>query len=116
MAINTSLDSAPCNSLAIAVTCFDSGDNALRLKEISKDWSKLANKVKVFIITNNAANNDIAEFCSEDLGFEVRVIEPNYIGHPYLEHGFTERFFSRNSSRTMSCRTSSTWKMTFSLL
>lgn len=54
------------------------------LDEISQEWAKLSNQVKVFLITNNSENEEIQSFVQRKSDFEVHVVQPNYIGHPYL--------------------------------
>jgi hypothetical protein len=82
--------------LAIAVTCFDSGDKKIPLAEISVEWASLARRVRVFIITNNPKNRDIRNFVSNNKDLEVEVVTPNLIGHPYLLTWIHRELFRRD--------------------
>lgn len=82
--------------LAIAVTCFDSGDKRILLAEISQEWSSLAKRVRVYIVTNNPKNSDIREFVKRNTGLDIVVVNPNIVGHPFLLTWIHRELFRRS--------------------
>lgn len=82
--------------LALAVTCFDSGDKKIPLAEISQEWASLAKRVRVYVVTNNAENSDIREFVSNNSNLDVVVATPNLVGHPYLYTWIHRELFRRD--------------------
>jgi hypothetical protein len=76
--------SAKVDRLAIAVTCFAGGGSIDHLDEISRDWRELADDLAVFVISDDAQNPQIVSFTRAFPEFNVVVVEPSVVGHPYL--------------------------------
>lgn len=70
--------------VVLAVTCFDNGQNSIDLESISREWALLSAGLTVFLITNNPNQPDILDFLASEHPFEVSVVSPSIVGHPYL--------------------------------
>lgn len=82
--------------IAIAVTCFDSGNKKIPLAEISQEWASLAKQVRVYVVTNSPENSDIREFVSKNSNLDIVVATPNLVGHPYLLTWIHREIFRRD--------------------